>query len=87
MIEIINRSHTHGHIEDNAEMGDELMRVIERWWIDVKESEMSPTMRTCFFFICHKIARFVTGDHTSIDHMEDVAGYAKLLNDHVQGVR
>ena len=75
------RGNVHGDIEDNCDMADDLMNVIEHWWnLRKKDKVLPPTVHWCLRYICHKIARFITGDHMHPDHMDDVAGYAKLIN-------
>lgn len=51
-----------------------------------KWDEMSYDQREALEMICHKIARIINGDPHYADSWVDIAGYAKLVADRLQGV-
>ena len=78
------RGKVHGKISENSKVSQELYRSVLEGWLRCKQAGMTPVENECLHMICHKLARFVTGDHEHRDHMDDVAGYATLLADHIE---
>lgn len=52
----------------------------ERW------GKMRPDQREALEMICHKLGRIANGDPDYADTWLDVAGYAKLVADRLEGV-
>ena len=47
---------------------------------------LSPDQSIALDMICHKIARIAVGDADYLDNWVDIAGYAQLVADRLQGV-
>lgn len=82
--EIVDRAHTYGLFKDNAAVSQALKRLIATElakrnvaWDDDQWEAME--------MICTKIARLVNGDRNHVDSWEDIAGFAKLVADRLNG--
>jgi hypothetical protein len=73
-----NRGSIYGEFEDNADITQELIKVIEN---APSYSKLSKQHLEAFHMIFHKISRAVCGDPDYIDNIHDIIGYAKLLED------
>ena len=51
-----------------------------------KLESMSPDQIIAIDMICHKLARIVVGDADYLDNWVDIAGYAQLVADRLQGI-
>lgn len=49
-------------------------------------SEFDPDMVEALEMILHKIGRLVNGDATYVDSWFDIAGYARLISDRLEGI-
>ena len=78
------RGKVHGRIQDNARLTCILYDTVGSAWDSVKSVPLSSTERLCLHMICHKLARFTTGDHENSDHLVDLMGYSQLLIDHIE---
>lgn len=47
---------------------------------------LEPDQKEAVEMICHKLARIVNGDPNYADSWVDIAGYAKLVSDRLEGV-
>lgn len=47
---------------------------------------VSPDQSVAIDMICHKLARIAVGDINYVDNWVDIAGYAQLVADRLQGV-
>jgi hypothetical protein len=47
---------------------------------------LPPDMGVALDMICHKLARIAVGDENYVDNWVDIAGYAKLVADRLEGV-
>lgn len=56
------------------------MRVTDGW------NALAPDQREALEMIAHKIARILNGDPNYADSWVDIAGYAKLVADRLEGV-
>lgn len=72
------RGKTHGHYPDQARTADDLRRdmMCTRNWDD-----MTPAARDALLMIAVKISRICNGSYDTVDHWEDIAGYATLAAD------
>jgi hypothetical protein len=50
-----------------------------------KEQDYTPAMREAITMICHKLARIANGDPYYDDSWRDIAGYAQLVVDILNG--
>jgi hypothetical protein len=51
-----------------------------------KLTSLPPDMCIALDMICHKLARIAVGDANYVDNWVDIAGYAKLVADRLEGV-
>jgi predicted phosphatase len=51
-----------------------------------KLEDLQPDQAVALDMICHKLARIAVGDVNYVDNWVDIAGYAKLVADRLQGV-
>ena len=71
------RLKTHGAFNSQAITSQDMkivMRNSRNW------SSLESTHREALDMIAHKIARILNGDHTHVDHWDDIAGYATLVS-------
>ena len=80
--EVLNeRGTTHGAFEQNAEVSQALKRVLQY----ENASPMTDVQHEALDNICQKLARIVCGNPNHIDHWIDIAGYAMLAIDRLDG--
>lgn len=77
------RGKRYGKFKDHARISQELKRVMQKTdgW-----NNLGATGREALEMIAHKIARVLNGDPTYADSWVDIAGYAKLVADRLEGV-
>lgn len=79
------RGSRYGTFTGHAQITWELKSVIN--WAIVKRSKtLAPDQREALDMICHKIGRIVNGDPDYADSWTDIAGYAQLVADRLEGV-
>ena len=79
--EILDRRHqTHGAFMDVAAVA-----VVMRHIILDRRPNLMPDQEEALTLICTKIARIVNGDPNEREHWLDVAGYAQLVADRLDG--
>ena len=79
------RGKRYGKFMDHAEVTQKLKAIIYDG-LQCK-SPMAPDQTEALDMICHKIGRIVAGDPDYADSWVDIAGYAKLVADRLQGVK
>jgi len=79
------RGQRYGRFVGHAFVAQELKHVISASLID-RDKELAPDQKEALDMICHKIARIINGDENYADSWVDIAGYAKLVADRLQGV-
>ena len=79
---LAERGNRYGNFEDNARLTQALMDTLD----DLRLQELSPVHREAIHMIFHKIARMSVGDQWYDDNPRDIAGYALLLEEHIQEV-
>lgn len=80
---LTERGNRYGKFKDHAELSQKLkeaMYCADGW------EYLSADMREALEMIQHKIARILNGDPTYADSWHDIAGYAKLVDDRLNGV-
>ena len=82
---LTERGTRYGHFKDHAEIAQQLKGVIGSFIIQ-RACNMAPDQHEALEMICHKIARIINGDPDYADSWVDIAGYAKLVADRLQGV-
>ena len=80
---LTERGNRYGKFKDHAELSQQLkeaMYCADGW------EYLSADMREALEMIQHKVARILNGDPTYADSWHDIAGYAKLVDDRLNGV-
>lgn len=80
------RGERYGTFKNHAAIAQELKRAIFRHMDQVSHVEPDADQLEALEMICHKIARIVNGDPDYADSWVDIAGYAKLVADRLEGV-
>jgi transposase len=78
------RGRRYGLFVGQAEASQELKAVMYRILTD-RDTPMAPDQREAMEMICHKMARIMNGDPNYSDSWHDIAGYAKLVADRLEG--
>lgn len=76
------RGSRYGKFNDHAQLAQTLKDVMksgQSWPV------LQPDMREALEMIQHKVARVLNGDPTYADSWTDIAGYAQLVADRLQG--
>lgn len=81
---LIDRNARYGAFLDHAHVTQELKRVLyqhmaHRW------DALAPDQREALEMIVHKIGRIANGDPDYADSWIDIAGYARLVADRLEG--
>jgi len=85
---LTERGEKYGPFIGHAEISRALKNVIRFYTVERKGSfqNIDADMAEALEMIAHKIARIINGDHNYADSWVDIAGYAKLVADRLQGV-
>lgn len=78
------RHQTYGKFIQLAEIAVELRKVITLH-LSLRQKTLAPDQEEALMMICSKIARLVNGDSFHIDSWRDIAGYATLVADRLEG--
>ncbi len=76
------RGARYGKFEDHANLAQTLKRVVAG---GRSHFTMDDDQKEALDMICHKMARIVNGDPDYADSWVDIAGYAKLVADRLNG--
>ena len=79
------RGARYGTFKGHAEISQRLRGTINEFLIK-RGCDLDPDQREALDMICHKIARIINGDPDYADSWVDVAGYAQLVADRLQGM-
>lgn len=80
---LTERGNRYGKFADHANITQRLkedMRVTDNWL------KLDPDQKEALEMIAHKIGRILNGDPYYDDSWIDIAGYAKLVADRLQGI-
>ena len=80
---LTERGNRYGKFKDHAELSQQLKEVMRD---SVGWARLEPDMREALEMIQHKVARILNGDPTYADSWHDISGYAKLVDDGLNGV-
>ena len=84
--EILNeRGARYGTFKGQAEISQTMKMLVDRYVHD-RERHLSHDQAEALQMIIHKIARIINGDPNYIDSWVDIAGYATLVADRLNGV-
>jgi hypothetical protein len=78
------RGARYGKFEDHARITQELKRVSYDFFVG-KNKELADDQQEALDMIFHKIGRILNGDPNYADSWIDIAGYAKLVADRLEG--
>lgn len=82
---LTERGDRYGVFEGHAEISQQLKGAIRQF--EAKRGcDLAPDQREALEMICHKIARVLNGDPDYADSWQDIAGYAQLVADRLNGV-
>jgi transposase len=79
------RGKRYGFFVGQAEASQELKAVMYRILTD-RDTPMDPDQREAMEMICQKMARIMNGDPNYSDSWHDIAGYATLVADRLDGI-
>lgn len=79
------RSQRYGKFTGHARITQELKRVISNHTLETG-GHLAPDQQEALDMICHKIGRILNGDPNYADSWHDIAGYAQLVADRLNGI-
>lgn len=81
---LTERGSRYGKFKDHARISQELKAVMHgrSGW-----DRLKPDQREALDMVQHKVARILNGDPDYADSWVDIAGYAKLVADRLEGVK
>lgn len=80
------RGARYGKFKDHASVTMSLKGVIRDHRAVHKLPQLADDQQEALDMICHKIGRIVNGDPDYADSWVDIAGYAKLVADRLEGI-
>ncbi len=78
------RGSRYGRFTDHARITMSLKRVIHEAIVE-REKVVADDQLEALHMICHKIGRIINGDPDYADSWHDIAGYAQLVADRLNG--
>lgn len=83
--DILNeRGSRYGNYLDQATISMELRRCMD-FWISEKKTNLAPDQVDALTMLTVKISRIINGDPNYADNWRDIAGYATLVADRLEG--
>ncbi len=82
---LTERGGRYGPFIGHAEVSQELKQIVGLH-LKKRNKVLDDDQQEALDMICHKIARIINGDPDYADSWVDIAGYAKLVSDRLQGV-
>lgn len=82
---LTERGERYGAFIGHAEIAQRLKGVVFTY-TSVRRKELDFDQQEALDMICHKIARIINGDPNYADSWHDIAGYAQLVADRLNGV-
>lgn len=83
---LTERGQRYGVFREHAEITQQLKRVIAIYVRRKPVCFLAPDQQEALDMICHKIGRIINGDPDYADTWHDIAGYAQLVADRLNGV-
>ena len=83
---LTERGQRYGTFKNHAAIAQELKRALYRHMDQVSKVEPDADQLEAMEMICHKLARIVNGDPDYADSWHDIAGYAQLVADRLNGI-
>ena len=82
---LTERGHRYGKFVSHAAVTQDL-KMLTNEHLASRNKTLPADMQEALDMIFHKIGRIVNGDHNYADSWVDIAGYAKLVADRLEGV-
>lgn len=82
---LTERGNRYGTFTGHAEISQQLKGVL-RSFEAKRGCDLDPDQRESLEMIMHKIARIINGDPNYADSWVDIAGYAQLVADRLEGI-
>lgn len=82
---LTERGSRYGKFTGHAQVTQDLKDVLQGHLVS-RDKALAPDQREALDMICHKIGRIINGDPDYADSWIDIAGYAKLVADRLEGV-
>ena len=79
-----SRAKDYGKFIEGAEIMQMLKRMVHNY-VDVRGTQLAFDQREAIDMIIHKLGRIINGNPDKVDHWTDIAGYAKLVADRLEG--
>lgn len=80
-----SRGKRYGAFNEHAQVSQTLKMYISKA-LKERQKALDPDQKEALDMICHKIGRIINGDPNYSDSWHDIAGYAKLVADRLDGV-
>lgn len=82
---LAERGKRYGKFMEHAQISQQLKAVIFDGFIARGKSGLRADQYEALDMICHKIGRIINGDPDYADSWADIAGYARLVADRLEG--
>ena len=86
---LVERGKRYGKFTGHAKVSQSIQHAIKVGFADREDkmdmADLADDQREALFMIAHKIGRIVNGDPDYADSWVDIAGYAKLVSDRLEG--
>lgn len=79
---LAERGARYGSFTDNSTVSQSLKQCL---WSAPRFTQLAPDQKECLEMIAQKIARILNGDPDYTDNWHDIIGYAKLVEDRLNG--
>lgn len=78
------RGGRYGNYLEQATISNELRRCID-FWVREKDTKLAPDQTDALIMMSVKISRIINGDPDYADNWRDIAGYATLVAERLEG--
>lgn len=82
---LTERGERYGKFVDQASCSQAFKNVLD-YQLRIRGKHLHPDQQESLEMILHKIARIINGDPDYVDSWHDIAGYAKLVEDRLNGI-
>lgn len=82
---LTERGARYGTFKDHAEISQNMKKFM-RELLDERDKQLANDQAEALDMIAHKLARIINGDPDYADSWHDIAGYAQLVADRLNGV-
>ena len=79
-----SRAKDYGKFIENAEIIQMVKRLVHNYIVE-RETPLAFDQREALDMIIHKMGRIINGNPDKVDHWTDIAGYATLVADRLEG--